>query len=260
MNFRKLTVLSCSFLALGLLPAAAQDGKPTGTFGNVHTSGKTKCVKEATDQGYNYSMVWDQIVFGDGGPCKPTLKLYDGGTWGSTTVFKGADSEGRTGDFRIYILSDDYAWKLGSSTEIEEDGAASNFLDLISQPEFFARLCGSDSAMGIGTASFEGNQASNRALAAKRADTIARFVEAGTRHCSTETVPTPYKVNLGEHKATSAGEADTAWQRRVIIVAAENQSLGLNIREALWQGLTEGELFDDFSVENYDTFVVEELS
>jgi len=252
-------------MVLGAVTAAhAQDTQ--GSFGIERGTGNIICTGDADsslaqlDDSYARALEWDRRVLGIDNVCNTQeLTPIDGGTWGASAPFAGADSQGLTADFRLYVLSDDYSWAFGSSRDIEENSAPAQMDDVVSTAEFTDRFCRAKAAFGVGAASHEGATAVNHRLAQARAGTIGTALNERRRICSGPTLPIFYTLSMGEHLNLGGMPADpmrTAPQRRVIIVAAEDMMLGVNLREALRVGLEDQNVFEAMSVEDYDQFEI----
>jgi len=237
------------------LPAIPID-RPEGVFHNKAGTGELICVPIPPNPGDDWfrSLAWDQRMFGTRGPCDPDLEYIDEGTWGRTVLLSGVDSAGRRADFRFYVLNETYAWALGSASRIEGRGRAANFDALLATEVFFRRFCSADAALGLGAASYEGETAANHRLSGARADVISQQVSRVAPRCTTSSTPDVYSVNLGEHAETP--DANTADQRKVVIVLMRNAQEGVNIGEALKDAVGDQELVDGFALKYYDLLQV----
>lgn len=236
--------------------ASAQDARPKGVFHNKYGTGELYCVPFPANPTPDWlrSLAWDQQTFGNRGPCDPDLEYIDQGIWGRTALLSGMDSAGLKADFRFYVLNERYAWALGSASRVEDRGRAANFDTLLATDVFFDRFCTSDAALGLGAASYEGATAANHRLAGTRASVIASNVNGVTGRCSAGSAPDIYAVNLGEHAELPT--ANTADQRKVVIVLMRNAEEGVNIGEALKSAVGDQELVDGFALKNYDLLTV----
>ena len=260
-------------LALGLImsPAIYAQGGENGSFGIEWGTGEIICTDDADsradqaeDPSYARAAMWDQLVLGDASTiCASVLTPLDNGTWGESAPFAGADSQGLTADFRLYVLHDRFSWAMGSAENVEDDGAPAELAGMLSTPEFFARFCAAKAAFSLGTASHEGPTATNHRLAGNRSTRMTRKLEEARADCTAGQIPILYAINLGEHQnrsgCTTDGECrdSTATQRRLVIVAAEDLMLGVNLREALRQGMDDQNVFRDLSLDDYDLFVID---
>ncbi|MEO0785557.1 MAG: hypothetical protein AAFY10_07635 [Pseudomonadota bacterium] len=249
--------------------ASAQD--TPATFGIEWGTGNVICTDDgdereaATDDpSYARAAAWDSRVLGNASKaCARDLTPIDGGTWGQSKPFRGADSEGRSAEFRLYVLSDQYAWKLGSSSEILDEGQPADLAALLSTPQFQERFCSANAAFSVGAASHEGPTAPNHRLARARGEAIIARLQDNRAACPPGQIPILFAITLGEHQnrsgCTTRGDCagDSAPQRRVVMVAAEDITLGVNLEEALKAGIERQNVFRGFSVDDYDLFEVE---
>ncbi|MEM9053886.1 MAG: hypothetical protein AAGB16_01055 [Pseudomonadota bacterium] len=234
---------------------SAQDsfGIERGT-GEIICTDDSDDTRSADDPSYAVAALWDQMVLG-ADVCGPQLTPIDGGTWGASKAVAGTDAEGRAATFRLYVLHDRFSWTLGSSTQIRDNDVPVPFSNVLSTPEFFERFCSAKAALALGAASHEGPTAPNHRLAAARGDIVARSLVNYREDCSEGRIPLIYAINLGEHQNTRAA-GNTAPQRRVVIVAAEEMTVGVNLEQALRDALVTDTVVDGFSVGDYDLFVV----
>ncbi|MEO0818127.1 MAG: hypothetical protein AAFX86_12595 [Pseudomonadota bacterium] len=244
--------------------------KPPNTFGTEWGTGQTICTEDgdeqtvnASDPSYARAAAWDARYLGDvSDACAAELTPIDGGTWGQSRPFRGADAQGRSAEFRLYVLSDQYAWKLGSSSEILDNGVPAELSVVLGTPQFQDRFCNANAAFSVGAASHEGPTGPNRRLAAARGETIINQLKANRTACPPGQIPILFAINLGEHQnrtgCTTAGgcSGDSAPQRRVVTVAAEDITLGVDLEEALRAGIEQQNVFRGFSVDDYDLFDV----
>lgn len=270
MAYRKLVAL-CLMATLGL-PAMAQDAT-SGSFGIEWGTGRVICtgdydsnVDEAADSSYARSAAWDRMVFGEvGGGCAPDLTPLDGGTWGKTQPFEGTDEQGLSAEFVLYVLHDRFSWALGSASRITDDGAPADLASVLSTPQFSQAFCSAPAAFSVGAASHEGAPAPNHRLARQRGQHIVELLTTARRNCAPGQIPILFAVNLGQHQNRSGCTTDsdcagtTGPQRRVVIVAAEEASIGVNLEAALRSAIEGQQVFRGFSVDDYDLFEVSEF-
>lgn len=248
-------ILALGISIAGLVPqTAAQDsfGIERGTGAIICTDDKDDN-RRADDPSYALAALWDQMVLGNS-PC--ALTPIDGGTWGVSRRITGQDTSGKSADFKLYVLNDQYSWKLGSSREIQEEGRPVPFNSVLGTPEFFSRFCSAKAALALGAASHEGAKAVNHKLAQARGERIAATLNIARGNCPQGQIPIMYSVNLGEHK-NNRPAGGSAPQRRAIIVAAEEMTIGVNLTQALRGALDENLVLPNFSPDDYDLFEVE---
>ena len=253
-NLRNAVHLAAAGLcALGLAGGAMAQDRPEGVFGNKRGSGELWCVPVPTNasDAWMRSMMWDQMTFGTSGPCDPRLEYLDRGTWGRTVLVSGADASGLTATFRLYILDETYAWALGSASRIEEEGRPADFAPLLSTAQFLDQVCNSTAVIGVGAASFEGDVPSNTLLAEARANVISEQVQGVAANCPADK-PAQYALNLGPNRNKVTGSS--AFQRRVLIATVESEQAGVNLSEALADGLNTPDIMGGFNLEDYAVF------
>lgn len=263
-------------LAMVMLGTSANAQENQGTFGIELGTGKIICTGDGDGQGegvqpldesYARSAAWDRMMFGDTNQCAPVQVEFteiDEGTWARTQVFTGVDTQGRRADMRIYVLDDRFSWVFGSSQEIEEGDRPAQFSFIFGRPMFPGEFCEGDAAVALGAASFEGDAELNRILAGRRADTIGAQMTRLAGFCGEQTPPALYKVNLGEFTAvtdcmragTCTGRA-TSPQRRVVIIGVAAADEGVNLSEAVRNGLgtpvaSEVVAVSDYAVYEFD--------
>ena len=265
-------ILSTVLAAAALSCMATAEISQPRSFGIERGTGNVICTDDsdrntlthADDPSYALAALWDQMYLGGtADPCGAPLQSLDGGTWGKSAPFRGADAQGRSAEFRLYVLHDRYAWKLGSSQKILDGNTLVQFNSVLNTPQFFEQFCAAKAVMSVGAASHEGPTALNHRLAGVRAQTVIGALGSARERCTEGRIPILYAINIGEHQnqtgCTSAQgcSGGTGPQRRVVIVAAENLTIGINLKQALRQGLAVQSVFQDFSISDYDMFEIE---
>ncbi len=261
--------------AMTAAPATAQSGAQAGTFGIERGTGKIICTgdgdgrgegHETLDASYARSAAWDRLVLGETTqPCAaqaPVFEAIDEGVWERTAAFSGSDSEGRRADMRIYVLEDRFSWSFGSSRQIEdENGEPAKFSYIFGRPTFLGEFCQGDGAVALGAASFEGDVAANRQLAASRADTLGGQMRRLAGFCGEQTPPQLHGLTLGEFTAetscmregTCTGSA-TSPQRRVVLIGVADAAPGINLSEALEDAMRTPTARSVLSIDDYETY------
>lgn len=255
-------------------PLNAQSASQTGTFGTEIGTGRVICTgdndgrgegHEALDESYRRSAAWDARVFGTmDSVCKPDAPVFetvDSGVWERTASFTGQDSQGRTADLRLYVLDAQFTWAFGSSREIMQGTDPARFLYIFGRPMFLSEFCAGDAAVAIGAASFEGERELNARLARARAGTVGNEMQRLTQNCGQDTPPTLHYLNLGEFTAETAcmragtcSGNDTAPQRRVVIIGIDDAEPGINLAEAVRDGLTSSTAMSVLSAADYERY------
>ncbi|MEO0467065.1 MAG: hypothetical protein AAF216_11035 [Pseudomonadota bacterium] len=254
--------------------ASAQSANQTGTFGIELGTGRVICTgdsdgrgegHEVLDDSYARSAAWDARVFGTtDSVCKPDAPVFetvDSGVWERTATFVGRDSLGRAANLRLYVLDAQFTWAFGSSRQIMQGTTPARFLYIFGRPMFLSEFCSGDAAVAIGAASFEGDRGLNARLARARAGTVGGEMTRLADGCGEETPPNLHYLNLGEFTAetqcmregTCSGN-DTAPQRRVVIVGVDEADAGVNMEEAIRNGLTSRTAVSVMSANDYDLF------
>jgi len=195
-----------------------------------------------------------------------TLSRFNDELWLESRTFIGTDTEGRTANLRIYILSQDYAWAFGEGRNVVKGEEDVRITSLFNGADFRERFCDADNLMAIGTSSFEGPQELNHRLARTRGQALVASLSTLQASCATEG-PRLLAASLGEHAETSpcpgrvrCPEA-TQSQRRILLVGVNGSEDGINYDEALWSGMRrfdagEDGFFRDFRLADYDQFEV----
>lgn len=258
MTFLRLsTILAGLTLAANSLIATAQT-RPD-TFGIERGTGQVICTSDGDentaktdDPSYAIAAMWDQMVLGARSACGDELTPLDNGTWGESRPFTATDDAGLAADFRLYVLHDSYTWANGSDRQVLNDGQPVMFNEILKTPQFFQRFCSAKAVLSVGTASQGGPTAVNHRLARERGRIVASALKSYRPDCTTDTAPVMYGLSLGQHRGDQAGDRPT--QRRVVIVAAEDLAIGVDLEQALRRGLDEQNVFGAMSVADYDRF------
>jgi eukaryotic-like serine/threonine-protein kinase len=166
---------------------------------------------------------------------------------------EGADSQGRTAEFSIAVLSVEYKWQLGSTSQIRY-GDQSITLDTLKtnlEQEGIRRIMDNpNEIISVGTASCEGDAATEEIRASQRAQQIQLVVKK--LFGRTSSVQGYRLLNLGQFRRSgcSANQDLTSYQRSVIIIGVKKQTPGVILDEALRDRL-EKKPFADFKLEDY---------
>jgi hypothetical protein len=145
-------------------------------------------------------------------------------------VRNAGDEKGRRASFRIMLLTDDFRWRLSSTSALERATGGIDF-----SPEMKVALHDAKEIICVGASSEElpagvrGEQgrAAEERRAAERANQIAKWVKDAIGR----DIPVR-KLNVGYHAPT--GElGDTSDQRRVVIILVLEREQNANIDQAL---------------------------
>lgn len=217
------------------------------------------------DESYARSVIWDRMVLGDTfDECQAVAPLQideeltslDQGRWGVSQAFSGTDDEGRTATFRLYVLNTRFSWAFNSSQAIEFDEQPADLNAVLAAPGFFGRFCDSNAAFGVGAASFEGPTAGNHRLAGRRADRITSRLAEIRDVCGDGKLPILFNLNLGENQNEVPV---SSIQRRVVVIAAEDITLGVDLPGALRNALEQQSVFREVSLAEYDLFTIDAM-
>ncbi len=166
---------------------------------------------------------------------------------------EGTDSQGRTAEFNIAVLSREYKWQIGSSYQVKYNDQLIPLDTLQSslEQEGIRRIMENPSAIiSVGTASCEGSPASEERRAFERAKQIQLLVKKLFRDVSS--VQDYRLLNLGQFKQDNcqSNQDETSYQRSIIIIGVRKQTEGVVLDEALRSRL-EKKPFGDFKLEDY---------
>jgi len=154
---------------------------------------------------------------------------------GDTVVFpiQGVDAQGRKAAFDVLILTKDYNWVKGSTTEVvkgQQTLAEAELLAAIFLPEVRDVLTKASDVIAVGAASSEGQSEAEIARADARSKVSAGWL-------ATVVAPeTPiWTLNLGQYQtcSTVVEAGDTSFQRPLILVGVNSKDADANLSEAL---------------------------
>lgn len=153
------------------------------------------------------------------------------------TTFQGCDRAGRCAEFRIVAPGYDYRWTFDSVDIDPVNGVEPDLLPVVQN-----ELRGARAVIAAGLASREGGDEINRQLSACRSKRLAALLESAQSRIGTR-VPS-YRIALGRYQdatLTSGGRVvegeDTSIERLVVMAFVLDFERGLNINEALKDGL-----------------------
>lgn len=140
------------------------------------------------------------------------------------------DGSGRRASFRVLLFSDEFRWRLNSSTVLESGLTEPIFTD-----EMKAVLDDAQEIICVGASSEEIppglSREQGRRLEEERAARRAERIATWIRRAVSRPIPIR-KLNIGHHDAT--GEpGDTSDQRRVVIILVLDSDDGIVVDEAL---------------------------
>ena len=166
---------------------------------------------------------------------------------------QGADSQGRTAEFNIAVLSREYKWQLGSSYQVNYNGQISNLDSLKSdlEAEGIQKIMENPSeVISVGTASCEGSQDQEERRAFERSKQIQLLAK---KLFSKVTSVQNYRLlNLGQFSRNNCNpnHDETSYQRSIIVIGVKQQTPGVILDEALRSRL-EKKPFGDFQLNDY---------
>lgn len=173
-----------------------------------------------------------------------------------TLVFpiEGTDAAGRRALFDVVVLSKNYGWVLGSTTELERGEQKLNARDIedeVLAPQLREGLGSARELIAVGVASQEGELEREIQRGGLRAAQIAKWV----RLAVPEKIPM-WTLNLGRYlePCTSCEDAETSWQRPFMVIAVRETDPGVNLGQALSVAMSDKENLP--APERYSTFAL----
>ncbi len=158
----------------------------------------------------------------------------------NAVVFRidGKDKEGRPAAFDFVVLSTDYVWALGSTSQIVSGGKVireAEAANRIFAPKVRDALAGVSDVIGVGLASKDGNRSEEEARAQARSKTVATWI---TKVAKPETAL--WALTLGQYdKGCKLQEdKDSSFERPVLFVGVRSKAEGANLQEALANALS----------------------
>jgi hypothetical protein len=152
-----------------------------------------------------------------------------------TLVFpiEGTDRQGRRAAFDVVVLTKNYGWVRGSTSELARDDrklSAQEIQQDVLAPQLRQGLGSARGLIAVGMASQEGDVAREEQRGGLRAVRTAQWVEEALG----ERIPM-WTLNLGRYMdpCTDCEDADTSWQRPFIVIAVRDADDGAHISEAL---------------------------
>lgn len=173
-----------------------------------------------------------------------------------TLVFpiEGTDKAGRRALFDVVVLTKNYGWVLGSTSELERGDQKLNARDIedeVLAPQLREGLGSARELIAVGVASQEGELDREIQRGGLRAARIASWV----RGALGEKIPM-WTLNLGRYldPCTDCEDAETSWQRPFVVIAVRQTDDGVNIAEALRNAMSDKENLP--SPDRYSTFAM----
>ncbi len=157
----------------------------------------------------------------------------------NAAVFRieGKDKQDRAAAFDFIILSSDYTWALGSTSQIVSGGKVipgAEAPNRIFAPKVRDALAGESDLIGVGLASKDGKRSEEEARALARSKTVATWI---TKVAKPETAL--WALTLGQYdKGCKLQEdKDSSFERPVLFVGVRSKAEGANLQEALADAL-----------------------
>ncbi|WP_041320477.1 hypothetical protein [Hyphomicrobium denitrificans] len=158
-----------------------------------------------------------------------------------TLVFpiEGADKAGRRALFDVVVLTKDYGWVRGSTTELEKYDRRLSPADIQAEvlaPQLRQGLGSARGLISVGLASQEGAIEREEQRGGLRAVRIAQWVQEALG----DDIPM-WTLNLGRYvePCIECEDADTSWQRPFIVIAVRKADDGTHISEALADAMSD---------------------
>ncbi len=152
-----------------------------------------------------------------------------------TLVFpiEGQDRAGRRALFDVVVLTKNYGWVRGSTTELAKDDRRLSPQDIqeeVLAPQLREGLGSARGLIAVGLASQEGDVAREEQRGGLRAIRTAQWVEEALG-----THAPMWTLNLGRYidPCAECEDSDTSWQRPFIVIAVRQADDGAHISEAL---------------------------
>jgi len=177
--------------------------------------------------------------------------------WNDRTLafpIEGTDGAGRRALFDVVVLTKNYGWVLGSTTELERGEQKLNARDIedeVLAPQLREGLGSARELIAVGVASQEGELEREIQRGGLRAAQIAKWV----RIAVPEKIPM-WTLNLGRYlePCTTCEDAETSWQRPFVVIAVREADPGVNLGQALGVAMSDKENLP--APERYSTFAL----
>jgi hypothetical protein len=173
-----------------------------------------------------------------------------------TLVFpiEGVDKAGRRALFDVVVLTKNYGWVRGSTTELEKNDqrlSAAQIQDEVLAPQLREGLGSARGLIAVGLASQEGEIEREEQRGGLRATRTAQWIQEALG----ERIPM-WTLNLGRYlePCVECEDADTSWQRPFIVIAVRQADEGTHISEALADAMSNTVNLP--SPERYSTFAL----
>jgi hypothetical protein len=173
---------------------------------------------------------------------KSGLKRIVATRWNDRTLafpIEGRDHAGRQALFDVVVLTKNYGWVRGSTTELERGDVRLTPADIENEvlaPQLRQGLASAQELIAVGLASVEGNVAREEQRGGLRALRIAEWV----RNAVGPSMPM-MTLNLGRYieLCSDCETDDTSWQRPFIVIAIKRRDPGTDLGEALRDAMSD---------------------
>jgi len=151
----------------------------------------------------------------------------------------GKDAAGRTASFDYIIVTNDYTWVKGSTTEVVSDNQVipqEEAADRIITPKVRDSFASALDLIAVGLASREGDREAEEARALARAQTVAAWITKVTD----ASIPL-WTLNLGQYDKEACKnqqDEDSSFERPVLLASVRAKADGVNVAEAFADALT----------------------
>jgi eukaryotic-like serine/threonine-protein kinase len=170
------------------------------------------------------------------------------------------DSQNRSAEINMAILSDRYEWELASNDRVKLKGQTESIpiadlkQDLEKRKDIFKVMDNPNRIIALGTASCEGTISTEETRALDRATTIQSKIVKQLFQVKEYQI-----LNLGQFKRDNCQRniTGTSFQRSLVIIGIRNESDGLEVKAALYQRL--GKTIKDFNLQDYSQGTLEKF-
>jgi serine/threonine protein kinase len=166
---------------------------------------------------------------------------------------QGTDSQGKTAEFNVAVLSREYKWQLGSSYQVKYNDRLIPIDSIKSdlEAEGIQRIMENPGQIiSVGTASCEGSPTQEEQRAFERSQQIQLLSKK--LFSQVPSVKNYRLLNLGQFRRDNCNpnQDETSYQRSIIIIGVKQETPGVILDEALRSRL-EKKPFGDFQLNDY---------
>jgi hypothetical protein len=158
----------------------------------------------------------------------------------NAVVFRidGKDKEGRPAAFDFVVLSNDYVWAVGSTSQVVSGGKVIREADAANRifaPKVRDALAGASDVIGVGLASKDGIRSEEEARALARSKTVATWI---TKVAKPETGLWALTLGQYDEGCKLREDKESNFERPVLFVSVRSKAEGANLQEALANALS----------------------